>query len=64
MKSIELSSPMAMSAGERAAEIATILARCILRQHAEHPDRERRVDLGCLPNQRLHTTPYPLEKNV
>ena len=62
MKNIELSSPTVMSPTERAAEIASILALAIIRTHiAEneaHSAKQRDVDLGFLPDQRVHTTPY------
>ena len=61
MTTLLLESPDHLSPEQRAAEIATILARCLLRQHA---DREPPVRLGFLPDQRVHTTPYPPEKNV
>ena len=57
MKTLALTPPDQLSPAERAAEITAILARCILRQHAEVLDRERQVDLGFFPDQRVHTTP-------
>lgn len=64
MRTFELPPPAALSACARAAEIATILARCILRQHAEIPNREGPVGLGFSPHQRVHTTPSQPEKTV
>ena len=62
MRTLELPAPATMQAPDRAAEIATILARCILRHHA---NRERQFDLGCSPGKRVHTTPsQPPEKHV
>lgn len=62
MKNIELTSPTLMSPTGRAAEIASILAFAIIRTHiAEneaHSGIQREVDLGFLPDQRVHTTPY------
>ena len=50
-----------MSPPARAAEIAAILARSILRQHT---DREPPVVLGFSPGKRVHTTPSQPEKKV
>ena len=62
MKSIELASPSEMSASARAAEVTTILAAAIVRTQLAQAVKQRDVDLGLLPDQRVHTTPYPQEK--
>lgn len=61
MKNIELASPELMSGPERAAEITSILAAAIIRTHLGQKVEQREVDLGFLPEQRVHTTPYPKE---
>lgn len=61
MRTLELPPPAKLSAHARAAEIAAILARCLLRHHA---DRERPVGVGFSPHQRVHTTPSQPETNV
>ena len=58
MNNIELSPPSGMSASARAAEITTILAAAIVRTQLAHAVKQREVDLGLLPDQRVHTTPY------
>ena len=62
MNNIELSPPSEMSASARAAEITTILAAAIVRTQLAQADKQREVGLGFLPDQRVHTTPYPQEK--
>jgi len=62
MKNLELASPSAMSAGDRAGEITTIVAAAIVRTLVADASKERDVGLGFLPDQRVHTTPYPQEK--
>ncbi len=66
MNPFELVSPAAMSPGARAAEITAILATALLRRQAATTVAEgvvaRAVDLGLLPDQRVHTTPYQQEK--
>ena len=63
-----LPNPDAMSAEERAAEITSILAACLLRisaAHQEKPEQKPRnseVRLGFLPDQRVHTTPSQQEE--
>ena len=57
MKHIELPSPAMMSATARAAEITAILAAAILRTHVAKTEKQRAVDLGFPPDQRVHTTP-------
>lgn len=58
-----LPNPDTMSAEERAAEVTTILAACLLRistAHQEKPEQkacDSEVRLGFLPDQRVHTTP-------
>jgi len=47
-----------MSASARAAEITTILAAAIVRTQLAQAAKQREVDLGLLPDQRVHTTPY------
>ncbi len=62
MKNIELTSPTVMSATGRAAEITSILATAIVRTQLAQVEKQREVDLGYLPGQRVHTTPYQQEK--
>ena len=63
MKNLELASPSEMSASARAGEITTILAAAIVRTLvADEPQQKEEVGLGFLPDQRVHTTPYPKEK--
>jgi hypothetical protein len=59
MRNIELPSPTSLSAAQRAAEITRILAAAIVRTHGSQTGKQRAVDLGSLPDQRVHTTPYP-----
>lgn len=61
MKNLELASPAEMSASARAGEITTILANAIVRTLVANEPKAREVGLGLLPNQRVHTTPYPQE---
>ncbi len=61
MKNIELTSPTAMSATARAAEITSILAAAIIRTQLAQAEKQREFDLGFLPDQRVHTTPYQQE---
>jgi len=56
MKPLELLSADRMTAAERAREIATILARSILRTYSENNHTERRVRLGFSPGKSVHTT--------
>jgi hypothetical protein len=62
MKNIELVHPSEMSAGARAGEITAILAAAIVRTQLKQAEKQREVDLGFLPNQRVHTTPYQEER--
>ncbi|OYZ72094.1 MAG: hypothetical protein B7Y06_12030 [Burkholderiales bacterium 24-55-52] len=62
MNNIELSLPSEMSASARAGEIAAILAYAIVRTLVADEPKKREVGLGFLPDQRVHTTPYPQEK--
>ncbi|MCO5104248.1 hypothetical protein [Ottowia oryzae] len=62
MKNLELSSPSEMYASARAGEIAAILAAAIVRTVVAEAPKQREVGLGFLPDQRVHTTPYPQEK--
>jgi hypothetical protein len=62
MKNLELASPAEMSASARAGEITAILAAAIVRTIVANEPKAREVGLGLLPNQRVHTTPYPQEK--
>ncbi len=62
MKNLELASPAEMSASARAGEITAILARAIVRTLVAEEPKQRAVDLGFLPDQRVHTTPYQQEK--
>ena len=58
MNNIELSPPSDMSGSARAAEITTILAAAIVRTQLAQAAKQREVDLGLLPDQRVHTTHY------
>ena len=58
MKNLELASPSEMSASARAGEITAILAAAIVRTQLAQAAKQREVDLGLLPDQRVHTTPY------
>ena len=62
MKNLELASPSEMSACARAGEITSILAASIVRTLVGDEPKQREVGLGCLPDQRVHTTPYQKEK--
>ena len=62
MKNLELASPSEMSASARAGEITAILARAIVRTLVADEPKRREVDLGFLPDQRVHTTPYQQEQ--
>ena len=62
MKNLELASPSEMSASARAGEITTILAAAIVRTLGSSGLEQSAVRLGFLPDQRVHTTPYPQEK--
>lgn len=57
-----LEPPKHLTPRARAAEITSILAAAIIRTHLENKGTESSVRLGFLPDQRVHTTPYPLEK--
>ncbi|BCL90418.1 hypothetical protein MAFF211479_01190 [Ralstonia solanacearum] len=61
MKSIELPCPSRLSACERAAEIAGILASTIVRTLNAPSAAESAVGLGFVPDQRVHATPYQRE---
>lgn len=62
MKNLELASPAEMSASARAGEITAILAAAIVRTLVADEPKTREVDLGLLPDQRVHATPYQQEK--
>lgn len=62
MKNIELTSPSKMTASACAGEITAILAAAIVRTVVADEPKQREVGLGFLPDQRVHTTPYPQEK--
>ncbi len=62
MKNLELASPSEMSASARAGEITAILASAIVRTLVAGEPKRREVDLGFLPDQRVHTTPYQQEQ--
>ena len=62
MRNLELASPSEMSASARAGEITSILAAVIVRTLVADESKQREVGLGFLPDQRVHTTPYPKEK--
>jgi hypothetical protein len=61
MKPIELPPPTSLSAAQRAAEITRILAAAIVRTQRSQAEKQRAVDLGLPPSQRLHTTPSTKE---
>ena len=61
MNNIAINPPSEMSANARAAEITTILAAAIVRTQLAQAAKQREVDLGFLPDQRVHTTPYQQE---
>ena len=62
MKNLELPSPADMSAAARAGEITAILAGAIVRTLVAEEPTPSAVGLGFLPDQRVHTTPYPQER--
>ena len=62
MNNVELSPPSEMSASARAGEITAILTNTIVRTLVADEPKQREVGLGFLPDQRVHTTPYPQEK--
>lgn len=62
MKTPNLPNPDSMSALERAAEIATILATAITRSYVANEPAESPVHLGFVPDQRVHTTPSQQEE--
>ncbi len=59
---IELPSPAEMKPAARAAEITAILAAAIARTFSPAKPEGREVDLGFVPDQRVHATPYPSER--
>ena len=61
MKNLELASPSEMSSSARAGEIAAILAAAVVRTLVADEPEQRAIDLGFLPDQRVHTTPYQQE---
>ena len=62
MKNLELASPSEMSARARAGAITTIVAAAIVRSLVTNSPRNGEIGLGFVPDQRVHTTPYPKEK--
>ncbi len=62
MKNIELPCPADMSSAARAGEIIAILAATIVRTFVADKPKTREVELGFPPDQRVHTTPYQMEK--
>ena len=66
MKNIELNHPQTMAASSRSAEITSILATAIIREHVAAGDvataKPRAVGLAINGHQRVHTTPYQQEK--
>jgi hypothetical protein len=58
MKTIELTPPSAMSPAARAADITSILSAAITRCFLANAEKERPIDLGFVPGQSVHTTPY------
>jgi hypothetical protein len=63
MTTPNLPDPDEMTADERAAEIITILAIAITRRYVANKPVESAVNLGFVPDQRVHTTPYQMEKS-
>lgn len=61
MKNLELATPLEMSAGAHAGEIAAILAAAIVRALVADKAKQREVALGFPPDQSVHPTPYPQE---
>ncbi len=59
---IELPSPAEMDRSARAAEITAILAAAIVRTCSPGLQKGREVDLGLVPDQRVHATPYQSER--
>jgi len=59
MNNIEINPSSEISASTRAAEITTILAAAIVRTQLVQAAQQREVGLGFLPDQSVHTTPYP-----
>jgi hypothetical protein len=51
-----------MSATARAGEITAILAATVVRAVVAEEPKQKKVGLGFMPNQRVHTTPYQMEK--
>lgn len=64
MNTIELPTPAMMSASARAAEITRILAAAMIRSQISQPEKSRTPDLGFLPDQRVHATPYLQEESL
>jgi len=62
MPPFELAPPSQMSARERAAEICAILAAAIVRSSVASAPQQSDIELGFMPEQRVHTTPYQPEK--
>ena len=62
MHPIELASPSDLSARSRAAEICAILAAAIVRSSVASAPQQGDIELGFMPEQRVHTTPYQPEK--
>ena len=62
MHPIELASPSDLSARARAAEICAILAAAIVRSSVASAPQRSDIELGFVPDQRVHTTPYQPEK--
>lgn len=50
-------SPSEVSPGARASEICIILANAITRSYVATEPTQKPVNLGFLPDQRVHTTP-------
>ena len=62
MKNLERASPAEMSASARAGELTAILATAIIRSQLARTESQREIELGFVPDQRVHTTPYQEEK--
>jgi hypothetical protein len=61
MTTPNLPDPYEMRADERASEIVAILAMAITRRYVANKPTESAVNLGFVPDQRVHTTPYQQE---
>ena len=61
MNNVELADPASLSPRDRAAEVTAILAIAIVRTLCPDVPETTQVDLGFVPDQRVHTTPSQQE---